>query len=80
MQRVSVRDARKNIGRLLDAVVAGEEIVITRRNKPVAKLVGLFPGQTPEIAFPSRRELRAAIPACRTTASELVREMRDERG
>jgi len=80
MERVSVRDARKNIGRLLDAVAAGEEIVITRRNKPVAKLVGLSPGKTPEIAFPSRREFRAAIPGCGTAASELVREMRDERG
>ncbi|MBT4484723.1 MAG: type II toxin-antitoxin system prevent-host-death family antitoxin, partial [Candidatus Latescibacteria bacterium] len=37
MKTVSVREAREKIGSLLDAVSAGENIVITRRGKPVAQ-------------------------------------------
>jgi len=80
MERVSVREARKHIGRLLDAVAGGEEIIITRRNKPVAKLIAISPDETGVPAFPSRREFRATLPRCRTAAADLVREMRDERG
>ncbi|MBV9949063.1 MAG: type II toxin-antitoxin system Phd/YefM family antitoxin [Myxococcales bacterium] len=36
---VSVYDAKTNLSRLLDRAAAGEEIVITRNGRPVAKLV-----------------------------------------
>ena len=39
MEVVNVRQARENIARLLDAVSAVTEVVITRRGKPVAKIV-----------------------------------------
>lgn len=41
MQRVSVREAREQISRLLDAVEAGEEVIILRRGKPTARLVAV---------------------------------------
>ena len=39
MLQVNVKDARSNLSTLLDRVEAGEEIIITRRGKKVAKLV-----------------------------------------
>ncbi len=37
--RVSVTEAKAHLFRLIDRAVAGEEIVITRHGRPVAKLV-----------------------------------------
>ncbi len=39
MDPVSVSDAKTHLSRLLDAVEAGEEVVITRNGRPVARLV-----------------------------------------
>jgi prevent-host-death family protein len=40
---VSVYDAKTNLSRLLDRAAGGEEIVITRNGRPVAKLVAATP-------------------------------------
>jgi prevent-host-death family protein len=39
MHKVGAFEAKNRLGALLDRVENGEEIVITRRGKPVAKLV-----------------------------------------
>ncbi len=39
MKTVSAREANQHFSRLLRAAADGEEVVITRRGKPVAKLV-----------------------------------------
>ena len=39
METLSVYDAKTHLSRLLDAVEAGEEILITRNGRPVARLV-----------------------------------------
>jgi prevent-host-death family protein len=41
MITVGSRDAKTNISALLDKVEAGEEVVITRHGKPVARLVSI---------------------------------------
>lgn len=38
---VGVHEAKTHLSRLLDDVASGEEIVITRRGAPAARLVGL---------------------------------------
>ena len=38
MRSVSAREANQSFSKLLQAVVEGEEVVITRRGKPVARL------------------------------------------
>ncbi len=48
MDPVSVYDAKTHLSRLLDAVEAGEEVVITRNGHPVARLVRA-------VAAPTRR-------------------------
>jgi prevent-host-death family protein len=44
---VSVYDAKTNLSRLLDRAAGGEEIVITRNGRPVAKLVAATPVRKP---------------------------------
>ena len=44
---VSVYDAKTNLSRLLDRAASGEEIVITRNGRPVAKLVAATPVRKP---------------------------------
>ena len=44
---VSVYDAKTNLSRLLDRAANGEEIVITRNGRPVAKLVPAVAARKP---------------------------------
>jgi prevent-host-death family protein len=44
MREVSAVAAKKKFGELLDEVAHGEEIVITRHGKPIARLVAAAPG------------------------------------
>ena len=41
MQTVNIHAAKTNLSRLIDAAEAGEDIVIARAGKPVARLVSL---------------------------------------
>jgi prevent-host-death family protein len=41
MQTVNIHAAKTHLSRLVDAAAAGEEIVIARAGKPVARLVAL---------------------------------------
>jgi prevent-host-death family protein len=75
MTMVNVREARESLARLLDAVAAGEEVVIMRRGRPVARLVPARPG---EVAFQPRGKLRESLPPMKHPAAEEVRMGRDE--
>lgn len=46
MKPVSIHDAKTNLSRLIAQVEAGEEIVLRRRQTPVAKLVPYEPHVT----------------------------------
>lgn len=48
MKHVSAREANQGFSRYLAEAEGGEEIVITRRGKPVARLVPGGPAMTPE--------------------------------
>ena len=39
MEKIAAFEAKTRFGELLDRVIAGEEIVITRHEKPVARIV-----------------------------------------
>jgi prevent-host-death family protein len=41
MQTINIHAAKTQLSRLVDAVAAGEEIIIARAGKPIAKLVPL---------------------------------------
>ncbi len=76
MRAVKIKEARERLRKLLDAVIAGEEVVICRRDKPVAKLVRI----TEKPAFSDRREFRNRIGQAKTPAAKVIRELREERG
>ena len=79
MQIVTVQQARKDISRLLDAVAVGERVVIMRRGKPVANLtaVSSVPGKI--VKFPNRDEFRHSLPKAKTSSTQLIREIREEK-
>ncbi len=74
MQRHVVSSARAKLASLLDDVEAGDEVIILRRDRPVARLVGIDREMEP---FPSRAALRAQLPAMRRGADEDVRDARE---
>ncbi|MGA7569550.1 MAG: type II toxin-antitoxin system Phd/YefM family antitoxin [Candidatus Aquilonibacter sp.] len=50
MQTVNIHEAKTHLSRLLEDVAAGEEIVIAKAGKPVAKLVPIE-AERPRIRF-----------------------------
>ena len=63
MAAVTAFKAKLHFGELLDRVVSGEEIVITRHDKPVARIVpeGRSSLETARRSVSELRELRAAM-------------------
>ncbi len=80
MQSVTVQQARKDMSRLLDAVIGGDQIIITRRNKPVANLSAIDSNSHGElIRFEDRTAFRAHLPGAKISSTDLIRQMRDEK-
>ena len=77
MLTVNVREARGRIGQLLDAVEAGEEVLIERYGKPVARLVAVEPEQV-TAQFPDRRAFRRRLPVNEGSSADVVRELRND--
>jgi len=75
MRTINVRETREKLSSLLDAVAAGEDIVILRHGKPAARLTHPWPEQ---VRFPDRSELRASMPACEDRVAGIIRILRDE--
>lgn len=76
MAQVSVAEAKAKFSALLDRALNGEEVEITRRGKPIARLVATGPGARPPLDVEAIR--RAAESLGRTTGSEdWMREERD---
>lgn len=77
MSTYSVAQAKNNLPKLLDRMLAGEEVVITRRGKPIARL-------TPEVEKPAgfkidvdwleQNRVQTLKP---TDAVETIRDLRD---
>lgn len=66
MREIGAFDAKNKLGSLLDWVERGEEILITRRGRPVAKLV-------PAQAVSDREKAQAAANRIRARAATLKR-------
>ena len=76
VKHVGIKQAREALPELVHRAEAGEEIVITRQGRPVARLVGA-PRQPRSL--PALREFRRSLGATGTPAVTLVREERDAR-
>ena len=77
MDRINLTRARARLSELLDRVEAGQEIVITRRGKAVARLSPATRRRKP-LPLGELAGFRASMPGLRRPASELPREVRDE--
>ena len=60
MSSVSVVEFKRKLSALLNNVEHGEDVVITRRGKPIARLTSLNPGHDRERARNTIAGLRAA--------------------
>jgi prevent-host-death family protein len=77
MQTVSVAEAKAHLSELLKQVEAGEEIVITRRGRAVARLA---PEKKPfkPLPLPSLAEFRAAQPDSQISSLDILLALRQE--
>jgi len=75
MVEVSVKDARENFRAWLDRAEAGEEIVITRRGKEVARLV---PPRRESKQFPDLTEFRKSTRLPGESPLESLLKLREE--
>jgi prevent-host-death family protein len=76
VDRISLADAKAHLSELVDRVEAGDTIDITRRGKPVARLIGAT-GSRRRIDRTMLRALTAATPPQKQKAADLVRSMRN---
>lgn len=74
MMEVNVKEARGNFSSLLDRVERGEEIIIKRRGKKIARLI------SPENnkLLPSLQNFRASIKLTGDPLSKAVTDLRNE--
>ena len=75
MSTVTEADAKARLSDLLDQVEAGEEVVITRRRQPIARLSQV---EKPKEAVKSLAEFRARMPRWRKPSADLLRDTREE--
>ena len=80
MQKVNVKEACRNISRLLDEINAGEEIIILRRGKPVAHMLRIETQEEQPLQFPDRSLFRRKLPPMKQISASLIRGIRYERG
>lgn len=51
MRTLQLHEAKARLSELIDVVISGEEIIISRYGKPVAKLIGLSRSDRRELGF-----------------------------
>ena len=76
MSAINLADAKAHLSELVDRVVAGDTIDITRRGKPVAQLVAASRPRK-RIDKGMLQALTATMPRQAQDAADLVRSMRD---
>jgi len=75
VKRVTVAEAKTQLSSLLDAVEAGQVVVITRRGKPIAELV---PRCAVRDLLPQPQALRDSLPEQQASGVEVMRLLREE--
>jgi antitoxin (DNA-binding transcriptional repressor) of toxin-antitoxin stability system len=75
MIEVSVAEAKAKLSELIKRIEEGEEVTITRRGKPVARLSAT---QAPKRPLPSRAEHREKHGNIKTSAVDDLIAMREE--
>lgn len=74
METVTLAEAKAHLSRLIALVEAGEEVTITKRGRPVVRLI---PTTTVAQQLPSLAELRDRLPQQGESAGEFIRRLRE---
>jgi prevent-host-death family protein len=77
MVTVSLAHAKAHLSELLDKVEAGEEVVVTRHGRAVARILAAV-RRKQAVALDELVAFRATMPPLRQPSAELLREARDE--
>jgi len=77
MITVSLAEAKAHLSELLDQVEAGEEVVVTRHGREVARILSALGPKQP-LPLDDLAAFRATMPQLRRPSAELLREARDE--
>lgn len=75
MKTLSIREIRNQLGSLETMVAEAQEIIVTRHNKPLVRILPLA-GAKPR---PSHKALRDSLPYQEISSEQLQRSDRDER-
>ena len=70
MTEIGAFEAKNRLSELLDRAEKGEEVVITRRGKPVAKLVPIPDAYNVEVARGAMQRIRERAKSLKVSASE----------
>ena len=74
MLEVNVKEVRSKLSMLLDKVERGEEVIITRRGKKIARLAALESGDR----LPSLKKFRETLKTTGISLSKTVINLRNE--
>jgi len=77
MLTVTLAQAKAQLSEILNKVEAGEEVIVTRRGRPVAQIRAVEKKLEP-LPLEELAAFRARMPSLSKPSVELIREMRDE--
>ncbi len=79
MGAYSIAEAKAHLSALLDQVARGEVVTLTKRGKPVARIVpaGGFTAK-PKLDLRALEKFRTGMPVSSVNSAVMVRRMRDE--
>jgi prevent-host-death family protein len=74
---VSLAPAKAHLSALLDKVEAGEEVVVTRHGRAIARILAAIRPKQP-LPLEELAAFRATMPQMQRSSAERLRKMRDE--
>lgn len=78
MGAYSIAEAKAQLSALVQQAELGESITLTKRGKPVARIVSIIvETPKPRVDLERLRAFRARIPRSPMTSADMVRKMRD---
>ncbi len=77
MSTISLAEAKTHLSQLVEQAAGGEDVVITRRGRPVARITSLeTPGKRIDVA--ELRALTSTMSMQSEPSADFIRRMRDE--
>lgn len=79
MGAYSIAEAKAHLSALVEQVGRGEPVTLTKRGKPVARIVPLAElVPKPKADLEQLRAFRATLPMSKMSSTEMIRKMRNE--